>query len=61
MQVIKKTKDFIVIKSSNGTCMKLTNSEQKDLLFKLELVTMTPTPNGTVDGRRGKCLTETEK
>lgn len=58
MQVIKKTKDFIVIKNSNGTYMKLTNSEQKELLFKLETVTMTTLPNGTVDSRKGECLTD---
>lgn len=56
MQIVKKTENFIVIKNCNGTYMTLTNNEQKELLFKLETVTMTTLPNGTVDGRKGKCL-----
>ena len=56
MQIVKKTQDFIVIKNCNGTYMTLTNSEQKELLFKLETVTIPTFPNGKVDGRKGKCL-----
>ncbi|AUS02909.1 hypothetical protein NVP2275O_328 [Vibrio phage 2.275.O._10N.286.54.E11] len=56
MQIIKKTKDFIVVKNSNGSYQTIPNNEVVE--FAEQLYTVNNLKPGVVDGRRGECLTD---
>ena len=57
MQIIKKTKDFIVVQNNQGIFQTIPNNEISDFIEALTVIQdMNP---GSVDGRRGECMSKT--
>lgn len=54
MRIIKKTKEFIVLQSNSGACLKVPLDEVEELMIKLDHVDYMK--NGVVDSRKGECL-----
>lgn len=56
MNIVKKTDEYIVVKSPHGSYLKLNINKIDSLVHKLSAVQNIA--NGVVDGRRGECLTD---